>query len=93
MKLSSRCVGAFRVPSASVWPYRWITDVLGGLIDTKKINVQTNTTVTSILDSTTSEYAILRTDRGELKARNVIHAQNVWVSHLIPELRPFVSPV
>ncbi|KAJ5397776.1 FAD dependent oxidoreductase [Penicillium cosmopolitanum] len=93
MKLSSRCVGAIGVPSASVWPYKWITGVLGGLIDTQKINVQTNTTVTSILDVETSEYAVVRTDRGELKARNVIHAENAWVGHLIPELRPFVSPV
>ncbi|CAG8190827.1 unnamed protein product [Penicillium olsonii] len=93
MKLSTRCVGAIGLPSASVWPYKWITGVLGRLIDTNKLNVQTNTTVSSIQDDDGSEFAIVHTDRGEIKARNVIHAQNAWIGHLIPELRPFVSPV
>ncbi|OQE20034.1 hypothetical protein PENSTE_c014G01731 [Penicillium steckii] len=92
-KLSSRCVGAIGVPSASVWPYKWITGVLGHLIDTEKLNVQTNTIVTSILDDSSSEYATVCTNRGKIRAKNVIHAGNAWMSHLVPELRPFVSPV
>ncbi|KAJ5099971.1 hypothetical protein N7532_006972 [Penicillium argentinense] len=93
MKLSSRCVGVISVPSASVWPYKWITGVLGQLIDKQKLNVQTNTTVTSISDEDTFEYAIVRTNRGDIRARHVVHAQNAWIGHLLPELRPFVSPV
>ncbi|KAJ5235012.1 uncharacterized protein N7469_004180 [Penicillium citrinum] len=92
-KLSSRCVGAICEPSASVWPYRWITGVLGHLVYPKKLNVQTNTIVTSILDDSSSQYATVCTNRGNIRARNVIHAGNAWASHLNPELRPFISPV
>jgi hypothetical protein len=35
-KLSRRCVGAITIPAASVWPYKWITSVLGKLIDAGK---------------------------------------------------------
>lgn len=92
-KLSSRCVGAICEPSASVWPYRWITGVLGHLVYPKKLNVQTNTIVISILDDSSSQYATVCTNRGNFRARNVIHAGNAWASHLNPELRPFISPV
>lgn len=94
-KVSPRCIGAIGVPSASVWPYKWITGVLGNLIDTQKLNVQTNTTVSSIQDddSDASEFATIHTNRGSIRARDIIHAQNAWIGHLIPELRPFISPV
>lgn len=92
MKLSPRCVGAISLPSASIWPYKWITGVLGRLIDTRRLNVQTNTTVTEIVDEDDSEFAVVCTTRGNINARNVIHAQNAWIGHLLPELRPFVSP-
>ncbi|KAF2096170.1 nucleotide-binding domain-containing protein [Rhizodiscina lignyota] len=92
MKLSPRCIGAIGIAAASVWPYKWITGVLGKLIDAGKLNVQTHTTVTAIEDED-SDFAVVHTNRGTINARNVIHAQNAWVGHLLPELRPFVSPV
>lgn len=41
MKLSPRCVGAIVVPAASVWPYKMVTGLLGGMIESGKLNVQT----------------------------------------------------
>ncbi|KAL7766687.1 hypothetical protein ACKLNR_004603 [Fusarium oxysporum f. sp. zingiberi] len=93
LKLSSRAVGAIAVPAASMWPYKWITGVLGPLIDQDKINVQTHTPVTCIIDQTEDAYATVKTARGDIRARRVVHATNAWLGRLLPELRPFISPV
>lgn len=92
-KLSNRCVGAFGVPAASIWPYKLITGLISPLIKSGKLNVQTNTSVKSITDSPKDDFAVVHTNRGNVKARNVVHATNAWMGHLIPELRPYVSPV
>ncbi|KAJ5413769.1 hypothetical protein N7509_000396 [Penicillium cosmopolitanum] len=82
------------------WPatapaiYTWLTERLLGAGMSPPVKPDTAMSeLSAILDIETSEYAVIRTNRGELKARNVIHAENAWVGHLIPELRPFVSPV
>ncbi|KAL4916345.1 FAD dependent oxidoreductase-domain-containing protein [Aspergillus aurantiobrunneus] len=93
MKLSDRCVGAITVPAASVWPYKWISKVWADLIEGRKLNVQTNTTVQAIDDQDGAEFATVKTTRGQLKARKVVHATNAWLGYLLPELTPFVSPV
>ncbi|KAJ4177601.1 hypothetical protein NW755_013755 [Fusarium falciforme] len=93
LKLSSRAIGAISIPAASMWPYKWVTGVLGPLIDEGRINVQTHTPVTSIVDFKEDGYATVKTNRGEIRAKNVVHATNAWLGHLLPELRPFISPV
>ncbi|KAH6977183.1 FAD dependent oxidoreductase [Ilyonectria sp. MPI-CAGE-AT-0026] len=92
MKLSPRCVGAIVVPAASVWPYKMVTGLLGGMIESGKLNVQTNTKVQNIDDSE-GDFALVHTDRGDIKATHVVHATNGWMGHLLPEMRPFLSPV
>lgn len=93
MKLSERCVGAIVVPAASIWPYKLVTGLMGRLIRGGKLNVQAHTTVESIDDDPSRELAVVRTARGNIDARHVVHATNGWLGHLLPELRPFVSPV
>lgn len=93
MKLSPRCVGAISVPAASVWPYKWITGVIGNLVDSGKLNLQTHTPVHRIIDHPESDSATVQTIRGDIKAKHIIHATNAWTGHLLHELRPFISPV
>lgn len=93
LKLSPRCIGAIGIPAASLWPYKWITSVLGELIESGKLNVQTHTTVQSITDREEDDFAVVHTQRGNIKAQNVIHATNAWLGHLLPELQPYISPV
>ncbi|KAM6508238.1 hypothetical protein FALCPG4_018119 [Fusarium falciforme] len=64
LKLSSRAVGAISIPAASMWPYKWVTGVLGPFIDQGKINVQTHTPVTSIIDRKEDGHATVKTTRG-----------------------------
>ncbi|KAL5365317.1 FAD dependent oxidoreductase-domain-containing protein [Aspergillus floccosus] len=93
MKLSPRCVGAITVPAASVWPYKWIVKVWADLIARAQLNVQTHTTVHAIDDRDGADYAVVRTSRGDIPARIVVHATNAWLGYLLPELTPFVTPV
>ncbi|KAM5371734.1 hypothetical protein ACJZ2D_007799 [Fusarium nematophilum] len=44
-------------------------------------------------DQDNDDFATITTTRGQLRAKHIIHATNSWVGHLVPELRPFVSPV
>jgi glycine/D-amino acid oxidase-like deaminating enzyme len=92
LKLSPRCIGAIGVPAASLWPYKWVTGVLGPFIESGKLNVQTHTTVQQVLEQG-QDLAIVRTTRGDIKAKNVVHATNAWLGHLLPELQPYISPV
>ncbi|KAL3481885.1 FAD dependent oxidoreductase-domain-containing protein [Aspergillus californicus] len=87
-----KSIGAIGMPSGSMWPYKFVT----GLFEKYSgagfnLSIQTNTAVTSITEG--PDYATAHTPRGAVKAPILIHATNAWMSHLIPELRPFVSPV
>lgn len=92
-KVSKRCIGAIGIPAASMWPYKWITSLLGRFVDDGKLNLQTNTAVVDIVDRDNDDFAVVRTNRGDIKARHVIHATNAWLGHLVHELRPYISPV
>lgn len=76
MKLSERCIGAITVPTASLWPYKLVTGLMGRLIEGGTLNVQTNTVVKSIDDDPNEEFAVVRTDRGAIQSRHVVHATN-----------------
>ena len=93
MKLSGRCVGAITIPAGSVWPYKWISKVWENLIGKDAVNMQTNTPVKSIEDRDGEEFATVKTPRGNIKAKKVVHATNAWMGYLLPEMQPFISPV
>lgn len=92
-RLSYRCVGAIAAPAASLWPYKMVTSLLSKMIKSSNLNVQTHTGVEAIDDHDEYDFAVVRTDRGSIRAKNVVHATNGWLGYLLPELRPFISPV
>ncbi|WZH50406.1 hypothetical protein QYS62_011650 [Fusarium acuminatum] len=92
-KVSSRCVGAIGSPAVSIWPYKLVTGIIGRLVESGKLNLQTNTTVKGVRDTAEEEHATVFTNLGQILAKNVVHATNGWMGHLVPELRPFISPV
>ncbi|KAF4122721.1 FAD dependent oxidoreductase [Geosmithia morbida] len=93
MRLSKRCVGAVTIPAGSVWPYKWISKVWETLVGEDRVNLQTNTTVHSIDDDDGDDFATVKTERGSIQAKKVVHATNAWMGHLLPEMQPFISPV
>ncbi|KAL1896130.1 hypothetical protein Sste5346_004872 [Sporothrix stenoceras] len=89
-------VGAIGMPAATCWPYKLVTFLFAKMLkEHSNLNIQTNTCVTSVLDphAGDADMAVVRTGRGNIRARHVVHATNCWVGNLLPELRPFVSPV
>jgi glycine/D-amino acid oxidase-like deaminating enzyme len=93
LNLSDRCVGAISVPAASVWPYKMVTGLLAKMVESGRLNVQTDTVVEAIRDQPGDAFAMISTNRGQIRAQKVVHATNGWMGHLLPELRPFISPV
>ncbi|KAF5009272.1 hypothetical protein FDECE_4484 [Fusarium decemcellulare] len=87
------CIGVIGMHAASMWPYKMVTGILEKLVKEKGLLVQTNTVVTSVSDQDGDDFATVKTNRGNIRAKHVVHATNCWVGHLAPELRPFVSPV
>lgn len=90
---SERCVGAIVTSAASVWPYKMVTALLDKMVQENGLCVQTNTNVISVADSNDTDCAVVQTDHGAIKAKIVVHATNGWMGHLVPELRPYISPV
>ncbi|KAF4964250.1 hypothetical protein FSARC_7804 [Fusarium sarcochroum] len=76
---------------AALWPYRLLTAVLASLIKDfpDRFSLETNTPVLSVdMEKDISEkhpYAI-RTPRGLVRAKHVIHCTNGYSGHLIPGL-------
>ncbi|KAM0563127.1 hypothetical protein ACHAPJ_000841, partial [Fusarium lateritium] len=91
--ISDACFGAIGMPAASMWPYKMVTGLLERMGRQNGLSIQANTLVTAVFDDEEADYATIKTDRGEIRAKHVVHATNAWVSRLVPELRPFVSPV
>ena len=72
---------------------QWVTSVLGKLVESGKLNIHTHTTVQSITDRGEDDFAVIHTQRENIIARNVVHATNAWLGHVLPELQPYISPV
>lgn len=86
-------VGAIGIPAASLWPYKFVSALFDKFVSDSGLSIQTNTLVTSVTEEDGLDHATVETTRGEIRAQHVVHATNAWMSHLVSELRPFVSPV
>ncbi|KAM0428600.1 hypothetical protein ACHAPT_006961 [Fusarium lateritium] len=83
-------VGAISYSAGALWPYRLVTGVWNDLLDRfSTLGIHTNTSVESVLhEPGSSPYAYtVKTARGILKTRHVIHATNAYAPHLIESFR------
>jgi glycine/D-amino acid oxidase-like deaminating enzyme len=83
-------VGGFSAPCVSLWPYKFVTGLLGRMVDRYPLalNVQMNTPVTSI-----SNDNVLVTPRGSLSAGKIVFATNAWTAGLLPDFKGAITPV
>ncbi|KAF7910336.1 uncharacterized protein EAE98_012152 [Botrytis deweyae] len=77
--------------AATLSPYKLITSLLASALATGSVNLQTNTPVISIKQSAHG-YHLVETSRGILRARKVVHANNAYVSGLLPEYAKNIIP-
>lgn len=88
--------GAFSVPSASFWPYKFVTGLVERLIQRypDNLNIQTNTPVTSLSSSSSNNgLNIISTPRGTLSAAKLILATNAYTAGLLPFFKSAIVPV
>ncbi|KAJ5708343.1 hypothetical protein N7488_008144 [Penicillium malachiteum] len=91
----SNATGVVAGPAGAIWPYKFVTGVLANLLAgyPHDIQISDRTAVESIqTDSANSKHTV-KTSRGEITARHVIHCTNAHVAHLVPGLRGRIFPV
>jgi glycine/D-amino acid oxidase-like deaminating enzyme len=89
--------GAFSVPAASFWPYKFVTHLLEVMVKRwpERLNVQMNTPITSLTTASSSSPPtnVLHTDRGPIFAEKVVLATNAYTAGLIPSFKHAITPV
>ncbi|KIW21042.1 hypothetical protein PV08_01621 [Exophiala spinifera] len=87
--------GAFSVPAAQLWPYKFVTGLLNTFIDRENVNLQTTTQVTSISDHQDPNgfFRIETSGRGTILARKVVYATNAYTAGILPMYHDTIVPV
>ncbi|RGP78444.1 FAD dependent oxidoreductase [Fusarium longipes] len=79
--------GAVSYSAGALWPYRLVTGVWNDLLDRfYGLSINTHTPVESISQATDDIYAV-KTSRGIIKTKHVIHTTNAYAGRLLPKLR------
>lgn len=76
--------------ACSLWPYKFVTQLLERIVD--RVNLQTNTKVTNISHDRDSKYQTLTTSRGELKAKKIVFATNAYTGGISPTYKNKIVP-
>lgn len=89
--------GAVEHDAGAIWPYRLLTGIYADLLDqySGRLAIETNTPVTQVNFSirADSEYPYaIRTPRGIIRAKKVVHCTNGHASHLLRRLAGRVYP-
>lgn len=84
---------AFSLPACSLWPYKFVTQLLSRLVDRGAVNLQTNTPVTEVRQERNgSGHSLLLTPRGQIKAKKVVFATNAYTSGICPQYTGIIVP-
>ncbi|EMD93827.1 hypothetical protein COCC4DRAFT_65959 [Bipolaris maydis ATCC 48331] len=89
--INESVVGALSYKAGAIWPYRFVTSIWNSLLNEfPHLSVETDTPVESISvpeDAPAGFPYALKTPRGTIFARKVVHTTNAFASHLVPGLR------
>lgn len=77
--------------SGSMWPSKFILGLLSKIVDSKGLNVQANTPVTSVTSDSDSSH-LVNTPRGSIRTPKVIYATNAYTPGLLPEYSANIVP-
>ncbi|KAH6648055.1 FAD dependent oxidoreductase [Truncatella angustata] len=80
-------------PAATLWPYKFIMHLLKCALD-KDVYLETNTPVFKVSESADRYgYWTVSTQRGDIRAKQVVFATNGYTSGLLPEYKQVIHPV
>ncbi|QKX53265.1 uncharacterized protein TRUGW13939_00341 [Talaromyces rugulosus] len=77
--------------AASMSPYKFIIHLTKLILASEQVNLQTHTPAVSILPDPSGGYTV-DTSRGKIHADTIIHANNAYVSGLLPEYEKNIIP-
>ncbi|KAJ4346394.1 uncharacterized protein N0V89_010323 [Didymosphaeria variabile] len=82
------------VPCCSLWPYKFVTQLLERLVSRypEQLNVQMTTPVTAVSVLADGTNAIT-TSRGVLKAKKLVFATNAYTAGLLPQFKDVIVPI
>ncbi|KAL3465255.1 FAD dependent oxidoreductase [Aspergillus heterothallicus] len=86
---------ALSTPVLSLWPYKFVTQLLERVLCTEHANLQTNTPVTAIETKKTSkseEHYSIKTPRGAIETPTVILATNGYTAGLLSQYHNVITP-
>ncbi|KAM0351580.1 hypothetical protein ACHAPU_002588 [Fusarium lateritium] len=80
-------VGAVSYSAGALWPYRLVTGVWNDLLERfSGLSINTHTAVESVTQNSDASYTV-KSSRGTIRARHVIHTTNAYAGQLISSLR------
>lgn len=86
--------GALSVPICSFWPYKFVSQLLAGLVEKGSVNLQTSTPVTSVSQHPENpSSSLIKTPRGSLRAKKVVFATNAYTAGICPQYQNIIVPV
>lgn len=72
------------------WPYKFVHALLRILTTTGNLNLQAHTPVHAVSERNADGWITIKTSRGDVEAKTVIHATNRWASHILPEFENLI---
>lgn len=72
-------------------PYKLVLHLLASAVGTGRVNLQTHTPVIGIAKEASGEL-VVKTSRGFVRAKKVVHANNGYVAGLLPEYAHSIIP-
>lgn len=85
--------GAFSSPACSLWPYKFVSQLLATILSKNLINLQTHTPVTSITTSPSNPTSsLIHTSRGVVNAKKLVFATNAYTPGILPSYTNKIIP-
>ncbi|KAF3034413.1 hypothetical protein E8E12_005655 [Didymella heteroderae] len=80
-------------PTGQIWPYKFVHAILRILLQKSNLNLQAHTPVTEVSERDKNGWITVKTARGTIRTRIVVHTTNRWASHLLPEFSKLILPL
>ncbi|ETS81355.1 hypothetical protein PFICI_06357 [Pestalotiopsis fici W106-1] len=85
--------GCITYPAGHLHPYKLLMHLLSKALD-MGVNLQTHTCVKHVTTTPDDDgYATVTTDRGKVRAKQIVYATNAYTAALLPELKDKIIPV
>ena len=84
---------AFSSPACSLWPYKFVSQLLARLAERGALNLQTNTPVLKVVADGDIDASAVHTTRGSIKAKKVVFATKAYTGGIAPASKDKIVPI